>query len=208
MQQERMNSIKQHFESQDPILFALLATMELKPLERNEDSKKYFQHLCQEIISQQLSGKAANAIVQRFLKLFPRKHITPQGVLKFSGDQLRAVGMSWAKVRSLLDLAEKTKNRELRLLDIPNLDDETVIEQLTQVKGIGRWTAEMFLMFTLGREDIFSFGDLALQKGLERIYGKKLTRTRKHAEKIISRWAPYRSYGSLALWHAVDSAKK
>ena len=110
--------------------------------------------------------------------------------------------MSWAKAYSLHDLADKVIKKEIHLKGLATMDEEAAIAELTKVKGIGRWTAEMFLMFTLGREDIFSFGDLGLQNGFKHLYGKK---TPKQMEKIIAQWTPYRSYGSLALWHAQDS---
>jgi DNA-3-methyladenine glycosylase II len=113
--------------------------------------------------------------------------------------------MSWAKAWYVRDLAQKTKTKTVRFTGFPAMPEEEVILELTKVKGISRWTAEMFLIFTLGREDIFSHGDLGLRKGMERVYGKHRTRTRKSMEAIAGRWSPYRSYGSLALWHVLDS---
>ena len=113
--------------------------------------------------------------------------------------------MSWAKARYIKDLAEKTLDGDIKFKELSHADDETIIRELTKVKGIGRWTAEMFLIFTLGREDIFSFGDLGLRKRFEKLYGNRRARTQKSMEAITRQWSPYRSYASLALWHLRDS---
>ena len=120
------------------------------------DESKYFYDLCRTIVGQQLAGKAANAIFARFEKLF--LGVTPENVLSAEPELLRNSGLSWAKVRSVQDLASKVLNGDLRLADLSSLDNEELITELTKVKGIGRWTAEMFLMFRLGRDDVFSLG--------------------------------------------------
>ncbi|MBI3630931.1 MAG: DNA-3-methyladenine glycosylase 2 family protein [Candidatus Sungbacteria bacterium] len=204
----RKKHIQKHFWREDPLVHKILADMEwelLEPAEKN--SAGFFNRLCREIISQQLGSGAARAIVARFRKLFPRGRATPGRVLTMTEGQLRAVGMSWAKARSLRDLASKIQTQEIRFDRFPDAEDEAIIAQLVKIKGIGRWTAEMFLIFTLGREDVFSSGDLALQKGLRHLYGYRRTRTEKSRGDIIARWRPYRSYASLALWHVMDSQK-
>jgi len=200
--------VKRHFRRVDPKLFAVLQKMEFESLRKDPDPATHFPQLAREIIYQQLAGKAAYAIHQRFLALFPNKRPTPSRVSAIPEGKLRAVGLSWAKARYIRDLAAKVQDRSVDLRKLHTFDDEATITELTEVKGIGRWTAEMFLMFTLGREDVFSHGDLGLRKGFERIYGKHRSRTQKNIEKITARWSPYRSYGSLALWHAMDSQKK
>jgi len=112
--------------------------------------------------------------------------------------------LSWSKVSYIKDLAQKTKDRQVSFKNLHQLDNQVVINTLTQIKGIGPWTAEMFLMFTLGREDIFSYGDLGLKKGLQKLYKLK-TVTPKKAHQITKIWSPYKSYGSLALWHYQDN---
>ena len=204
----KIKKIRHHFGRADKKLLPLFAAMRLKPIRPEIDASGYFGKLCREIIGQQLAGSAARAIHGRFLKLFPKSKPTPRRVLKLSEKDLRKIGLSWAKVRYIRDLAEKVRTKKIRLEKLGSLDDETAIAELSKVKGIGRWTAEMFLMFALGREDIFSHGDLGLRRGLETLYGSKKTETRKHVEKIVARWAPYRSYGCLALWHASDTAKE
>lgn len=202
----KIQRIKRHFRRVDPALYAAFAKTDVGLLREERDPARYFPKLCREIISQQLAGKAAHAIAERFLKLFPGRRVTPARVLLLSEKKLRATGMSWAKARYVRDLALKTKTRAIRLGSLPSLDDEAVVAELVKVKGIGRWTAEMFLIFTLGREDVFSHGDLGLKKGMARVYGARRARTRKSVEAITDRWSPYRSYGSLALWRVLDSA--
>lgn len=196
-----------HFRRQDPVLHGVLAGMEWRMLKPSEEPSGYFNRLCREIISQQLGSSAARAIVARFRVLFPRGRATPARVLALSEKELRGVGMSWAKARSLRDLAARVQMREIDFYKFAAADDEQVIAELVRVKGIGRWTAEMFLIFTLGREDIFSFGDFALRKSLKSLYGPHKTQTQKSMEKIVDRWSPYRSYASLALWHHADNKK-
>lgn len=166
------------------------------------DESKYFYDLCRTIVGQQLTGKAANAIFARFEKLF--LGVTPENVLSAEPKLLRNSGLSWAKVRSVQDLAGKVLNGDLRLADLGNLDNEELITELTKVKGIGRWTAEMFLMFRLGREDVFSLGDLGLKNGLKKYLGKgDMEKT--EINEYTQRWSPYRTYGAIAMWHLLDN---
>ncbi|MBI3442507.1 MAG: DNA-3-methyladenine glycosylase 2 family protein [Candidatus Sungbacteria bacterium] len=203
----KIEKVKEHFRSRDGKIFSVLEGMGLEALMPQEDPGRYFAKLCREIIGQQLAGRAADAIAGRFVKLFPKATPTPRRVMACSEDALRRTGMSWAKVRSVRDLALKTAKGELAFEKFSQLDDEAVIAELAKVRGIGRWTAEMFLVFTLGREDVFSHGDLGLRKGLVRLYGKSRTRTREHVGRIAAAWSPYRSYACLALWHINDSQK-
>mgnify|MGYP001578055488 CR=1 FL=1 len=201
----KIQNVKAHFRSKDGKIFSVLERMELEVLAPQEDAKQYFPKLCREIIGQQLAGRAADAIAARFAGLFPKETPTPRRVLACSEDVLRQTGMSWAKVRSVQDLAAKTAEGELAFAKFPQLDDEAVIAELAKVRGIGRWTAEMFLIFTLGREDVFSHGDLGLHKGFISLYGAHRARTRQNITRIAAAWSPYRSYASLALWHVNDS---
>ena len=205
---QRKKHIMRHFEWQDPLIHGVLVNMEWDLLAPTERPSGYFNRLCREIISQQLGSGVARAIVARFRAKFPRVHATPERVLALSEEQLRAIGMSWAKARSLRDLATHVRAREIRFERFSEMEEEAVIAELVKVKGIGRWTAEMFLIFTLGREDIFSFGDLALQKSLKYLYGSRRTRTQQSMERIVRQWHPYSSYASLALWHHSDGKKK
>ena len=198
-----VRNIHRHFRKVDPKIAKVLAIMELELLVA--ETNGYFAKLCRDIISQQLGSGAAHAIHGRFLNLFPRKKGTPTSVLKFSEQQLRNTGMSWAKARYVRSLAEAVYFGKVRLNQLHKLSDEEVIAELTKVKGIGRWTAEMFLMFTLGREDVFSHGDIGLRRGLELLHGKAKTRTPQLINSLTERWSPYRTYACLALWHAKDT---
>jgi len=128
----------------------------------------------------------------------------PFDILSMSHGQLRATGMSNAKARYVRNLAEEIVHGDLPISSLDSMTDEEVIDKLTKVKGIGPWTAEMFLMFTLGREDVFSFGDLGLKKAIIKIYGFKKDPARKQIEKIISRWSPYKTYASRILWASLE----
>ncbi len=152
--------IRDHFKKNDPILSSYIEKIELSELEPVED---LFSDLCESIICQQLSDKAGSTIFGRFKKLFPQEKIAPDKLLKLSKEKIRSCGTSYAKIKALKDLAFKIKNKELNLKDLRNSSNEKVIEELIKVWGIGQWTAEMFLIFALGREDIFSHGDLGLK---------------------------------------------
>ena len=199
-----MQSVYNHFKTHDPQLYQHLKNIpRLKKLQPVEP-EQYFHHLCREIISQQLSSKAGDVILSRFEKLFTSSPIRPDEVLKLSHSQLRAVGMSHAKARYIRHLAEDIENLTIDIFSFQKSSDEDVIRELTKVKGIGRWTAEMFLMFALGREDVFSHGDLGLKKGLQRVYVLDSKPTDKEAEAIISDWSPYKTYGAQILWDILD----
>lgn len=153
----------------------------------------YFSGLVREIISQQLSGASASAIRGRFKKKVKGK-IVPENILKLSEQDLRDCGMAWSKARYVRDLATRTMDNELRIMDLDKLPDEEVIEELTAVKGIGRWTAEMFLMFSLARPDIFPADDLGIKKAMAKLRLKN-----------SSRWKPYRTVASWYLWRSLEN---
>ena len=190
--------VRRHFKKVDPILFRAIEQVgELEDI-APQKSSEYFNSLCREIVAQQLGSGAVHAIVGRFNNLFPQKKPKPSYIVAIQEEELRKCGMSWAKARYIKDLAQKVITREVVLSKLSSLSDEEVIIELTKIKGIGPWTAEMFLMFSLGREDVFSFGDLGLKNAMEKLYGKK------KPEPIVARWSPYRSFASLILWKLVD----
>ena len=199
-----MRKILNHFKKNDPKIYLCLKDgvkiERLKP--KNPD--EYFSQLCRSIIFQQISGKAGDAILGRFLLLFPKKKITAKKVSSLKEEKIRQAGISPQKLKYLKSLAEHFNEKKIKVGDFDKLSDEEIISELVKVTGIGRWTSEMFLMFTLAREDIFSFGDLGLKKGLMRVYGFKKYPSQKRIEKIINRWSPYKTYGCLALWHSAD----
>lgn len=201
----KVKLIKSHFKKVDPIIYEVIVKMNSFILPKPQNSKIYFAKLCREIISQQLASHAADAILSRFLNLFPNQRPIPDQVLLFTEQKLRDVGMSWAKARYVRDLALQVKNKKVALEKLHKMNDEEVIAELTKVKGVGKWTAEMFLIFTLGRENIFSFGDLGLKRAAQKLYGFKTRPDDKHLAGIVQKWEPFKSYGSLALWESLDN---
>lgn len=197
------SKIKQHLSKGDPKISAVLKTVNLADWFEERHSDDHFFNLTRNIVYQQLAGKAANAIFTRFQNLVGGK-IKPETVIDIPDQSLRDVGLSWAKVKYVKDLANKTISGEVVLTNLHELDDEAVITELTKVKGIGRWTAEMFLLFTLHRENIFSHGDLGLRNGFAKLYGLE-DPTREQIETVITKWSPYKSYGSISLWHLLDN---
>lgn len=201
--------IRLHFKKVDPIIHAAMVDLDfdvwIKPRkEKRGNGKDYFSALTREIIGQQLSGKAANAIIKRFKSLLKNEIIDPQKLLKIPDQKLRDVGMSWAKAKYVKNIAEVYLTNTVKFDQFDKLSDEEIIKELTTIKGVGPWTAEMFLIFTLGREDIFSFGDLGLKKGFTKLYRVE-NPTKDQIEKVTSKWTPYRSYGSITLWHSLDT---
>ncbi|MEK7534240.1 MAG: DNA-3-methyladenine glycosylase 2 family protein [Patescibacteria group bacterium] len=192
-----LKKIKNHFKKVDPILYKAIKDLYL--LEKVAP-KDYFAKLCGEIINQQLSDKASATIYKRFQMLYSNGKITPGHALKLSHQKLRATGTSNAKVRFIKGLAQKVVNRELKLEELDSMTDEEVIKELTKIKGIGPWTAEMFVMFALARPDVFSHGDLGLRKAIKKLYGFKREPTRKQIEKITKKWSPYRTCACTILW--------
>lgn len=199
-------NIISHFKKSDPKFHKVL----VKVLEIHGDSlfelKKHdllFDRLIESIISQQLSVRVADVIYERVLNLLPVKKLTPDGVLKVKDEDLRKAGMSYGKIKYLKDLSEKVKSGEIDLDNLENLENEEVIEKLTKVKGIGKWTAEMFLMSALGRPDIFSHGDLGLKKAIKKIYGFDEYKI-EIAEEIVIKWSPYRTIAARVLWKSLE----
>ena len=199
-----MRKVKQHFKVSDPVIYSVIKRggklEQLKPI----DKKEYFFKLVREVVYQQLSGKAGDAIYSRFELLFPNKKIIPDNVLKVTTQEIRKVGVSNAKAQYIHNLAQAVVDRRLRFQDYKKMSNEEVIENLIQVKGVGRWTAEMFLMFSMGREDVFSYGDVGLRNGLMKLYGFKDKPMLEEVEKIVNKWSPYKTYGCLLLWQSLE----
>ncbi len=165
----------------------------------------HFQALTRSIVFQQLSGKAAGTILNRFNALYPKNAPTPQAVLATSDETLRAVGLSRQKIAYMRDLASKVVSGELPLDQIESMSDEDLIAHLVQVKGIGRWTAQMFLMFRLGRPDVLPELDLGIQNAIKRAYRKRKRPTPKDVKKIGAKWTPHASVASWYLWRSLDN---
>jgi len=162
-----------------------------------------FHNLAESILYQQLNGRAAATIFERFTAL-AGDPLTPEGILKLSEVQLRSVGLSKQKSSYLRDLSEKTKAGLLNFDLLAELPEEEVIRHLTQVKGIGVWTAHMFLMFTLRRPDILPTGDYGVQAAIKKHYKKRKWPKPAVIEKIARPWAPYRSIACWYLWRSLD----
>jgi len=193
----------EYIKQRDSILAKAIGKTKLRALSKRED---HFRSLVEAIVNQQLSGKAADTILARFIALFPRKEFpTPKDVLKLPAVKMRKAGLSKMKVSFIKDLAAKVLDETVNLKEIDSWPDEKVIGHLTRVKGIGPWTAEMFLMFSLGREDVFSYGDLGLKNAIKKIYHLKKHPTPAQAKKITDKWRPYRSLGSRYLWATLDN---
>ena len=199
------SNVLNHFSAISPGVESILKDMKFDEWFGVEvlDEDLTFRSLCKTIVGQQLAGKAADAIFARFEELC-NKNIVPEIILKIEDQKIRDVGLSWAKVRSVKDLATKVVSGDLILSGLEKLGDEELIEELSKVKGIGRWTAEMFLMFRLGREDIFSWGDLGLKNGLKKFLNNPEA-SMAEMEAEVSKWAPFRTYGSIAMWHLLDN---
>lgn len=170
-----------------------------------------FVALAEAIVYQQLNGKAAAAIFARVRALFPRAHEgpTPAQILRASDEKLRGAGLSRAKLLSLRDLARKTIDGELpTLAEAHRMEDEAIIERLTAVRGIGRWTAEMLLMHRLGRPDVLPADDYGIRQGFAVAFRKRALPVRKELERHGACWAPYRTVASWYLWRAAERANR
>ena len=165
----------------------------------------HFDAVCRSIVFQQLSGKAAGTIHGRFQGLYGGRAPLPEELATTSDEKLRAVGLSRQKSAYLKDLGAKVTAGELPIETLHELTDEEVIAALIQVKGIGRWTAQMFLMFRLQRPDVLPDLDLGVQKGIQRAYRLRKLPTPERVKKIGAKWAPYRTVGSWYMWRLMDT---
>lgn len=194
----------EHFKKNDPVIYEYFVKVGKLPAIKKDTPQNYFFRLCREIISQQLSDKSASAIFNRFVALFPTGKVDPSDIIVLPHETLRNTGMSHGKARYVRNLAEAVENKIVDFTHFETVSDEEIITELIKVKGIGRWTAEMFLMFVLGREDVFSHGDLGLRKGLQKIYRFKKDLSKEEIEKMIKKWSPYKTYASRILWASLD----
>lgn len=194
-----------HFKKTDAVLYKTAIKLEIPELEPRGD---HFYSLVRAITNQQLSGKAADTIYSRVLKLLPGEKLDASEIIKIDDADLRSAGLSWGKVSYLKDLAFRTVNNQIPFDSFENLNEEEIILELTKIKGIGRWSAEMFLMFHLCRPDIFSYGDLGLRNAIQKLYVLDKHPTVKEAEELSVKWKPYRTYASRILWMSLDGEKE
>lgn len=169
--------------------------------------KNPYQSLVEAIITQQLSSKAADSISKKFRKIYGR-FPKPLDVIETPDLKLREAGLSRMKVKYIKSLSEKIESKELRIKSLGKMTDEEVILELTKVKGIGRWTAEMFLIFSLGRLDVLPVGDLGLKKGIQRLYSLVELPEKEKIEEIGEKWRPYRSIATWYIWRSLDQFEK
>ncbi|MEQ6390993.1 DNA-3-methyladenine glycosylase 2 family protein [Bacillaceae bacterium S4-13-58] len=188
-----------HLSEVDPILKKLIEKVEVIDVPLRKD---YYNSIVKQIIGQQLSLKAAHTITNRVLQLWG--NFDPILLEQIDNDQLRNTGVSRPKISYIRDLTNKHINGEVDLKTIHLLKDEDVIERLTSVKGIGKWTAEMFLIFSLGRMNILSFGDVSIQNAIRWLY--KLEKDQPlDLQPFYEKWSPYNTVASLYLWQAINS---
>ncbi|HWO72635.1 MAG TPA: DNA-3-methyladenine glycosylase [Dehalococcoidia bacterium] len=194
-----------HLRSVDPTLGALIERVgPYNPPRRPEP----YTALMRAILFQQLAGAAANAIQKRFYALYSEdgRPPTPREVLETTDDQFRSAGVSRQKAAYLRDLAAHVVDGRLDLAALPAMSDEEVIRRVTAVKGLGEWSAHMFLMFHLGRPDVLPVGDLGVRNGMRLTYKLPELPTPARAREIGAPWAPYRSVGSWYMWRAAEAA--
>lgn len=194
-----MRKALQHLRQVDPVLAAIIE--QVGPYRMNYDEPG-FASLAEAIVYQQLHGRAAATIFKRLTDLTGLP-LTPAGILALSEEQMRSAGLSKQKLSYLRDLASKAQSGEVEFARFPELSDEEVIEQLTRIKGIGVWTAHMFLMFSLRRPNVLPTGDLGIQTAMKKHYRKRKLKPL-HMEKIARCWAPYRSVACWYLWRSLD----
>ena len=188
----------------DPVLRRALKAHGLPDLQRAKPAKTHFAELARSICYQQLAGKAAAAIHGRFAALFDGPP-TPQAVLALSMEELRSVGLSGSKAASITDLAEKVDAGLVELDRMNKLPDDVVVQELILVRGIGEWTAHMFLMFQLGRLDVWPTGDYGVRNGFSKMYDLPEMLTPKVLEAAGEPFHPYRSIVACWCWRAVDT---
>ena len=186
----------------DPNLKRLFNTFDIPEL---DIKKNYFWSLCRSIIYQQISGKAAKTISDRFIALFPsEKNFNPKEVLDIDIDNLYTVGLSKQKASYIKNIAVAYCRNFINENNFSLMTDTEIIKQLTNIKGIGRWTAEMFLIFTLRRSDVFPVTDLGVQKGFQVFYSLDELPSIDLMNEKAEKWRPYRTIVTLYLWYAVD----
>lgn len=164
-----------------------------------------FETLVRSVVYQQISGKAAMAIFGRLQAACGNGRLCPDGVLTLSRDALRGLGLSSQKARYVWDLAEKTRDKTLDFSRLPGLPDDAVIAILTQVTGVGRWTAQMFLMFALRRPDVLPVADLGVRAAMQRAYRLRRPPTPERMQRIARPWHPYASVASWYLWRSLEN---
>ena len=190
-----------HLKKADPVLAGIIERVGPCRIQYREPA---FATLVRSIVYQQLSGRVAMVIFNRLLDLVPERQLTPPAVLELSIEQMRAAGLSGQKIAYIRDLAARTFAGELDFSLLPSMSDDEVIEALTQVKGVGVWTAHMFLIFALQRSDILPVGDLGIRTAMRKAYRMRALPKPERMEKIARAWRPWCSVASWYLWRSLD----
>ena len=193
-----------HFRKADPVIHGVYKQVGPCTLKPQRDR---FNMLVRSIISQQISTAAARSIRAKLDALIAPVKVSPEVLARFSIEQLRSAGLSIQKATYLHDLAAKTADGTVRLTKVGRMKDEEVIEELIQVKGIGRWTAQMFLIFSLGRPDVFPPDDLGIKMALRNLYGLADLPTKAESYALAACWSPHSTFATWYLWRSLDLAK-
>ena len=194
-------SAAKHLTAVDPVLAKVIRAYGPYKFDLEDG---YYEALVGAIIYQQLAGKAAQAILNRFKALYHGRIPTPKQFLKSPESKLRSAGLSPQKISYLKDLCTRLENGTLDLKHLQDLADDEVVRELDEVRGIGRWTAEMFLMFSLGRTNVLPVDDLGLQKAAQKLYGLEELPDHERFEELAKAWHPYRSIASIYLWRSTE----
>ena len=201
MQNHEIEQAIRHLRKADPVMRNVIRkagpfTMQLH---RNR-----FRALVFSILGQQISGKAAASIRARLIEYLKPEQISPQSIARLTPEKLRSVGVSPQKAKYLLDLATQVAEGKLRLDRVARMSDENVIDALVQVKGIGVWTAQMFLIFSLGRPDVFPHDDLGVRSAIRNLYGLDELPNKEISHRIATPWRPYASVASWYCWRSLE----
>jgi DNA-3-methyladenine glycosylase II len=191
-----------HLKKSDPVMRAIIDRVGAYKIQHREPS---FETLVRSIVYQQLSGKVASVILGRLIALLPGGAVTPDAILKLTPARMRKAGLSKQKTAYIRDLARKTNKGHVKFEALPELTDLEVIEHLTQVKGIGVWTAHMFLIFALRRQDVLATGDLGVRIAIQKAYELAELPLPKQVEELAAPWRPYSSVAVWYLWRSLDS---
>ena len=193
-----------HLRRVDPVLGAIIARVGAPPPPPRRTGTHY-DALVRAIVYQQLSGKAAGTIHGRFCALYPKRRPRAELVLRTTDEAMRGAGLSRQKIGYLRDLSTRVADKSLPLAHLGRLPDDAIIEDLVQVKGIGRWTAQMFLMFRLGRPDVLPELDLGIQNAMHRAYGLDERPSPKDVLRLGERWRPYATTASWYMWRSLEN---
>jgi DNA-3-methyladenine glycosylase II len=196
-----VRKITNHLKKKDPVLAAIVKRVGPYEMKCHEPT---FGALVGSIVSQQLSTKVAKVIFARLMAAMPENRLTPENILALTPESMRALGLSTRKVEYIRDIARHTNEGTLDFDALPKMEDAAVIECLTQVKGVGVWTAHMFLMFALQRQNVLAVGDLGIRSAIKKAYGLDHLPTPPEIEELAVNWQPYCTAACWYLWRSLE----